>query len=91
MSTKLRALTLEENKAILEYGSYYESGWKAAIRILWNTANPLTDRESLVYALRNSHGPRWLQSFRMEDARTAVFKATWSGNTHATWNQPAAR
>lgn len=91
MSSKLRALTLEEHKAIREFGNTYGRIWKQAVRDLWERAIATTDTETLVYALRNSHGPRWLIRFKMAEARKAVFLAAWSGNTHATWNQPADR
>lgn len=45
--------------------------WKARLRELWDAAivrfdDP--DHYHVVYALRNSHGPSWLTSFRLEAA-----------------------
>jgi hypothetical protein len=64
------ALSAEDLAALLSAFSEHGRGYKTFIRSLWEGAViplgcPNTDRDTVLYCLRNTHGPSWLSSFRM--------------------------
>jgi hypothetical protein len=65
-----RVLTGEELRALTSWAEQHGRYWKEPLRDLWNRAvvslgMPNSDRDTTVYALRNSHGPSWLRRFRL--------------------------
>lgn len=71
------ALTADQIASVREFARMKGRRWKEEARLLWQSADisaaysadwraVLTD----VYALRNSHGPSWLNSFRLETPYT---------------------
>jgi hypothetical protein len=77
-----RQLTAEELRELRSWAKQYGRYWKMHLRYLWNRAGlarytlgmPNSDRDTTVYALRNSHGPSWLRRFRLRasEPRAAV-------------------
>jgi len=58
-------LTSEQLQALQRFAQHHGRSWKERVRTLWSQSNPRTDDEAIVYALRNTHGPRWLTRFRI--------------------------
>ena len=55
-----RPLTTEENDALNAYIAKHGRTWKAQLREAWMTAS----EQGIMHALRNSHGPAWLNGHR---------------------------
>lgn len=62
-----RTLTAEEVNALRLFAALNGRYWKAALRAIWETTNRRNwdDAETILYRLRNSHGPAWLSRFRL--------------------------
>jgi len=54
--------------ALRRYAEGHGRCWKAALRDEWIYASA----DPLLHRLRNSHGPHWLVSFRLEATTVAV-------------------
>lgn len=63
-----RALTQEQAGALARWRARHGRAWKARLRDVWLRAAPSSDDEGVLYALRNSHGPSWLNGMRPGDA-----------------------
>ncbi len=61
----LTSLTAEQRQALLRFAQVHGRTWKESLRTVWDRADPRTDDEAIVYALRNTHGPRWLLRFKL--------------------------
>jgi hypothetical protein len=62
--TTYAKLTTEQLDAIKEYAAIYGRTWKQSLRDDWMAARCI----GAVHALRNSHGPSWLNSFKLTEA-----------------------
>ena len=56
-----RPLTADELAAVRAYAAKHGRTWKSHLREAWMTAS----ERGTMHALRNSHGPRWLITFRL--------------------------
>lgn len=54
-------LTAEQLSAIRQFARTHGRTWKNELRRHWERAS----LSGTIHALRNSHGPSWLQSFRL--------------------------
>ena len=73
---KLRELTVEEAKAFVFMNQAEGRNWKVEIRRQWEQG--FWDRNmpySILYALRNSHGPSWLAWYTLDKAYAVIAKA----------------
>ncbi len=67
------ALTDEQRQALKDYATWadatYGGGWKQQLSIDWlndgSRFNDHTDRFTILYRLRSSHGPGWLSIFEL--------------------------
>lgn len=57
----MRALREEELVALSEYASKHGRFWKSKLRDEWLKATA----EPILHALRNTHGPSWLDRFKL--------------------------
>ena len=64
MTNQHAPLTAEQLDAIKEYAAIYGRTWKQSLRDDWMAARCI----GTIHALRNSHGPAWLNSFRLDEA-----------------------
>lgn len=55
------ALTPDQLAAVVAYAAEHGRHWKEALRLDWYHAR----RPGHLHALRNSHGPRWLDAYRL--------------------------
>ena len=60
-------LTREQLGAVRRYAERHGRRWKERLRDVWMRADPRTDDEYIVYALRNTHGPSWLRRYQLRD------------------------
>lgn len=58
-----RPLTQEEYTTVAQYAQQHGRTWKASLREAWMTAS----EPGILQALRNSHGPAWLNTFRLTE------------------------
>jgi hypothetical protein len=58
-------LTPAETRALAVWRIKHGRQWKAPLRALWERANPRTEEESILYTLRNTHGPSWLVNVKV--------------------------
>lgn len=65
---KLPPLTVEEEQVIQAYAAKHGRGWKSVLNHVWMGGAPYDDGGTL-RRLRNSHGPSWLQSYRLPKPR----------------------
>lgn len=61
---KLRPLDPEEKQALQAYAAKHGRRWKSTLNRVWMGEAPRDDAGTL-RRLRNSHGPSWLQSYRL--------------------------
>jgi hypothetical protein len=61
----LAPLGVEQRQALLRFAQLHGRTWKDSLRAVWDRSDPRTDDEAIVYALRNTHGPRWLLRFKL--------------------------
>lgn len=63
-TSRFRSLTREELAVLQHIRQRHGRCWKKVVRFEWSSgrAGPL------MQALRNSHGPRWLNNFHLDDA-----------------------
>jgi len=59
-------LTAEEMSALIAFRHARGRKWKAKMRAGWERANANGALPSILYALRNSHGPYWLARFKSD-------------------------
>lgn len=64
MRTKLSPLTPEQVDALRRYAKKHGRTWKSKLRDAWMGMPPHDDAGTL-RGLRNSHGPTWLDRFRL--------------------------
>jgi hypothetical protein len=63
-----KPLTAEEINALRLFAALNGRYWKAALRDLWENfhkGRDWDDAATILYRLRNSHGPTWLVQFRL--------------------------
>jgi hypothetical protein len=58
-------LTPEELKAVKSFAAYAGRCWKQELRYAWMSAS----LPGHLHKLRNSHGPSWLNSFKLEEEK----------------------
>ena len=62
-------LSGDQLAAVKTFASKHGRNWKAALRQSWETGRypfaPTAKESALLQQLRNEHGPRWLNSFRL--------------------------
>ncbi|WP_018240814.1 hypothetical protein [Ensifer sp. BR816] len=61
---KLPPVTAEEEQALEAYAARHGRYWKSVLNRVWMGGPPHDDAGTL-RRLRNSHGPTWLQSYRL--------------------------
>lgn len=66
--TKLRPLTEKQHDAVRAYALTHGRTWKASLRDDWMNARTT----GILQALRNSHGPTWLASYSLKQARPSM-------------------
>ncbi|MGI2036346.1 hypothetical protein ACRQ1B_28625 [Rhizobium panacihumi] len=69
--TDIRPLTSDEHAAVQAYALEHGSDWKAALRDDWMNAKTT----GTLQALRNSHGPSWLDAYSIADWPRSLFSA----------------
>ncbi len=69
--TKNRPLTSDEHAAVQAYALEHGRNWKAALRDDWMNARTT----GILQALRNSHGPGWLERYSIADWPRSLFSA----------------
>jgi hypothetical protein len=62
-------LTQEQLATLKTFAAKHGRNWKTVARDIWDHANPTTDLDVAIYCLRNTHGPSWLTSFRLNAAQ----------------------
>lgn len=82
-------LTDEQLQALRRFAQRNGRRWKERARAIWDHANPQTDDETIVYALRNTHGPSWLTRFTFPSA--GVNEATRQRQATDAWNENIRR
>ncbi|AIC29695.1 hypothetical protein IE4771_PA00189 (plasmid) [Rhizobium etli bv. mimosae str. IE4771] len=60
----LPPLTLEQEAALQAYAARHGRRWRSILNNAW-MGGPPHDDGGLLRGLRNSHGPTWLQSYRL--------------------------
>ena len=60
-----RELTADELRAVQAYAAKHGRTWKQQLRYAWMDAS----EPGYLQALRNSHGPAWLNTFRLPDSK----------------------
>ncbi|ULJ82744.1 hypothetical protein MF410_34520 (plasmid) [Rhizobium sp. C104] len=75
---KLPPLTAEEERALQAYAVKHGRRWKSILNHVWMGGAPHDDGGTL-RRLRNSHGPTWLQSYRLPKRYAARQDADESG------------
>jgi hypothetical protein len=66
-----RPLDAQETAAVAVYMAKHGlKKWRDDLRQVWENGNPQGEIETILYALRNSHGPEWLATYRL-GARSA--------------------
>jgi hypothetical protein len=58
-------LTLEQERALWDFADYAGRTWKTQLGQAWMTASMVGH----LHALRNTHGPSWLVSYRLPKVR----------------------
>ncbi|MDQ0563032.1 alkanesulfonate monooxygenase SsuD/methylene tetrahydromethanopterin reductase-like flavin-dependent oxidoreductase (luciferase family) [Rhizobium mesoamericanum] len=66
---RLPPLTAEQVQALQAYAARHGRGWKSVLNRVWMGEPPHDDAGTL-RRLRNSHGPSWLQSYRLPKPQT---------------------
>ena len=62
-------LTTAQKDALRRFvATHGHRSWKQAMRRLWSRAIASTDDETLLYALRNTHGPGWLLRVKLDES-----------------------
>lgn len=67
-SNQLRPLTVEELEALRTYASMHGRTWKSKLSSWWQSSPVVSSEPArLVYCLRNTHGPSWLDKFKLPE------------------------
>jgi hypothetical protein len=66
---RLPALSTDQVAALLAYAAKHGRRWKSILNNVWMGGLPHDDGRILL-GLRNTHGPTWLQSYRLPKAVT---------------------
>lgn len=70
-------LTPEQLEALQAWRSVYGRGWKAEVRLAWETGDYHQSRHaSALQQLRNELGPRWLIAYSPGDTRAGWLQPT---------------
>lgn len=67
---RLPPLTPEQQAALQAYAARHGRRWKSVLNHVWTGGTPHDDG-GVLRGLRNSHGPTWLQSYRLPGAGSA--------------------
>ncbi|AUX79315.1 hypothetical protein [Sinorhizobium fredii] len=67
---RLPPLTAEQEQALQAYAAKHGRRWKSVLNHVWMGGPPHDDTGTL-RGLRNSHGPTWLQSYRLPKTQAA--------------------
>lgn len=62
-AARWRPLTLGEILILEHFQALHGIRWRKTLRDLWAFADPRDENERVLYALRNSHGPSWLEQY----------------------------
>ena len=65
---RLPPLNFEQEAAIRDYAAKHGRCWKSILNNVWMGCAPYDDG-GILRGLRNTHGPSWLQSYRLPKAR----------------------
>jgi hypothetical protein len=67
MAQKYATLTRSQKEAITQCVSANGPRmWKSAVRMIWERGKGRDRIETILYGLRNSHGPSWLKNYRFD-------------------------
>lgn len=66
---RLPALRNDQEGALLAYAAKHGRRWKSILNNVW-MGGPPHDDGGILRGLRNTHGPTWLQSYRLPKADT---------------------
>jgi hypothetical protein len=69
-------LTEEQLVNLHAFAAKHGRNWKSALRDVWDRSNPRDNTEAMVYPIRNTHGPRWLNSFKLP---SQLWHFEWKG------------
>ncbi len=64
---RLPVLSTEQEAALLAYAARHGRRWKSILNNVW-MGGPPHDDGGILRGLRNTHGPTWLQSYRLPKA-----------------------
>ena len=60
-----KGLTTEQAQAIQHFAAEWGRRWKSELRDAW-AASDVRSIGTVLYGLRNTHGPAWLAAFRFD-------------------------
>lgn len=63
-------ITLEQYNELVSYAAMYGRTWKQSLRDDWMAARS----EPVLHALRNTHGPAWLEKFSFSNLSSFSFQ-----------------